>query len=76
MPVEINTLAIVFSVTDNYTVPQDDMILTKHLKSILLFLHSMITVNLTALWYVHHRAREMWVWLILPQLHRKKKPHM
>jgi len=49
MPVEINTLAIVFSVTDNYTVPQDDMILTKHLKSILLFLHSMITVNLTAL---------------------------
>lgn len=29
MSLEINTLAVVFSVTDNYTLPKDDMILVK-----------------------------------------------
>lgn len=30
MLLEINTLAVVFSVTDNYTLPKEDMILAKH----------------------------------------------
>lgn len=29
MSLEINTLAVVLSVTDNYTLPKDDMILAK-----------------------------------------------
>lgn len=50
MSLEINILAVVFSVMDNYTWPKEDKledkeeILENKLKSFLLFLQSVITV--------------------------------